>query len=447
MVRHWIILISSLFALLLPGSRAWTDEKKASAQRGWEAVSRKALSPGIWSLKAMDNLWKPWGLKDKPADYARAVRDRYGLHSAPYANDGLPLGLRPSARLFDQGIINNCLLCHAGTVAGRTIIGLGNSTLDLQGLFEDLSTADGLKLNLPYRFSYVRGTIDPINSLTNLIAVRDPDLNLQKPAPLPYSKDVCSDPPAWWLLKRKKTRDWTGAIDAHSTRVDMVNLLSPFNSAEYVKAQEPAFADISAFLLTVQPPKYPFPIDEKKAARGKELFVENCQKCHGNKEQYPNKIVPLAKIGTDPLLCESQTAQLADYFNKTWLAREVGRDGKLLQVSESTGYQAPPLDGVWATAPYFHNSSAPTVYHVLNSKARPKFFTRSYRSEKEDYDPVKLGLKITVLDGPADPKAPGFEQRKVYDTTLPGRGNGGHAYGDDLTEEERLDVIEFLKTL
>jgi hypothetical protein len=79
--------------------------------------------------------------------------------------------------------------------------------------------------------------------------------------------------------------------------------------------------------------------------------------------------------------------------------------------------------------------------------ARPKIFTRSFFTGKEDYDPVKLGWKITVLDEPADSKLLGIERRKIYDTTLPGRGNAGHAFGDDLTEPERLAVIEYLKTL
>jgi hypothetical protein len=114
---------------------------------------------------------------------------------------------------------------------------------------------------------------------------------------------------------------------------------------------------------------------------------------------------------------------------------------------EHKGYQAPPLDGVWATAPYFHNSSAPTVYDVLNSKARPKIYTRSYRGEKEDYDPVKLGLMIVVLEETPATKLSRWEQRKIYDTTRPGRGNGGHTFGDDLSEEERMTVIEYLKTL
>lgn len=40
-----------------------------------------------------------------------------------------------------------------------------------------------------------------------------------------------------------------------------------------------------------------------------------------------------------------------------------------------------------------------------------------------------------------------IDRRKVYDTTQPGRGNGGHLFGDGLTEGERIAVIEYLKTL
>ena len=116
-------------------------------------------------------------------------------------------------------------------------------------------------------------------------------------------------------------------------------------------------------------------------------------------------------------------------------------------MSDTRGYQAPPLDGVWATAPYFHNGSAPTVYHVLNSAARPRVFTRSYRTGADEYDPDRLGWKITVLEAPPPADAPEFERRKVYDTTLPGRDNGGHTYGDDLTDDDRWAVIEYLKTL
>ena len=84
---------------------------------------------------------------------------------------------------------------------------------------------------------------------------------------------------------------------------------------------------------------------------------------------------------------------------------------------------------------------------MLNSKGRPKIYTRSFHTDEADYDKVKLGWKVKVLDGPPDEKLPPIERRKVYDTTQPGRGNGGHTFGDKLTDEERKAVIEYLKTL
>jgi cytochrome c2 len=421
-----------------------------SAERGRQTLLHRSLNPAIWSTKAYDNLWRQWGLSQKPDNYAAAVEEHYGLHAPLDSSAGLPLGLIESTNFRGKGIVNNCLLCHAGTVAGQTVIGLGNASLDLQSLFDDLAAADGFRYGMPFRFSNVRGTVDPINPATFLLQFRDADLNIQKPIDLGYSQHVCSDPPAWWLIKKKQTRDWTGIIDARSIRVDMVNLLSPANTAAYIKSQESTFADISAFLLTVLPPRYPFPVDQASADRGKPLFVENCAKCHGTygrEASYPNKVVPLGVIGTDRTLVDAMTPRLFENINQTWLAREIGPDGKPIQLNLNHGYQAPPLDGVWATAPYFHNASVPTVYDVLNSAARPKIHTRSYQTGKEEYDPVKLGWKVTVLEKPADASLSGYERRRIYDTGIPGQSNSGHTFGDKLSEAERMAVIEYLKTL
>ena len=90
----------------------------------------------------------------------------------------------------------------------------------------------------------------------------------------------------------------------------------------------------------------------------------------------------------------------------------------------------------------------PTVYHVLNSKARPAVFTRSYRTDLDAYDSKKLGWKFQELPEAPDPHGLSpVEFRKVYDTRKFGRTNGGHTYGDKLTDEERFAVIEYLKTL
>jgi hypothetical protein len=179
------------------------------------------------------------------------------------------------------------------------------------------------------------------------------------------------------------------------------------------------------------------------------VFAKHCSKCHGTygaNPTYPNKIVTLDQIGTDPTLAQAATQKLADNFNLSWLARERDPEGNPIQLAVNDGYQAPPLDGIWATAPYFHNGSVPTVYQVLNSKARPTIYTRSYRTDRQDYDTANLGWKITEL-AKMPPGLQPNEERRIYNTTLPGRHSTGHTYGDKLTEAERMAVIEYLKTL
>jgi hypothetical protein len=87
------------------------------------------------------------------------------------------------------------------------------------------------------------------------------------------------------------------------------------------------------------------------------------------------------------------------------------------------------------------------VYHVLNSRARPKLYTRSFKTDKDAYDMDKLGWKTQLLAQAPGADVSPFERRKVYDTTAPGRSNSGHVYGDQLTDEDRMAIIEYLKTL
>ena len=441
----------TVIAIAVATGLATQEAAKSAAERGALAVrGQPTMNPPVWSAKAYDNLWMRWGVKEKPADYACAVQERYGLHPAQYPNNGLPMGLHYSQGILGKGVINDCLLCHASVVAGQTVIGAANSTLDLQSLFEDLNTIDKLPYEFPFKFAYARGTIDPVNPATFLMEFRDHDLNVRIPVKLDYSENIASDPPAWWLLKRKTTRNWTGGVQVNDTRIDMVNLLNPFNSAAHIKSHEKTFEDIHAFVLSVESPKYPFPVDAELAAKGRGLFTETCARCHGTygpDSKYPSKIVPLETLGTDATLAKSLSAKNIAYFNKSWFGQLKAADGTKLEIVETPGYQAPPLDGIWATAPYFHNAAVPSLYHVLNSKARPTYWTRTYGTAKDDFDPINVGWKTTMLDAPPAPNLSGHERRKVYDATQPGRSNAGHTFGDQFTDDERRSVIEYLKTL
>ena len=99
-------------------------------------------------------------------------------------------------------------------------------------------------------------------------------------------------------------------------------------------------------------------------------------------------------------------------------------------------YKARPLDGIWSTGPFLHNGSVPTLYDLLQAPAdRPKTFWVGART----YDPKHVGYAT-------DAASPG--NSFPFNTTLAGNSNKGHDYGvGKLTETQRLELLEYLKTL
>jgi mono/diheme cytochrome c family protein len=439
MRRIAAFLIALVVADRLPAA------EPTAADRGYKALTETAFIPAFWTNKVVQDAWKVWpGVKERPENYAEVFREHYGLHEAPYRSGPLPMGLRKAKRVFNDGIGADCMLCHGGSILGKSIVGLGNSTLDIQALFEDFNKVDGLP-KPPFTFGNVRGTNEADGFGVYLLGFRNPDLSISgKWVNLGLRDDTCADVPAWWLMKKKRTMYYTGATDSRSVRSLMQFMMHPLNGPEAFDKAEPAFRDILEYLVSLEPPKYPFPIDETKAKQGEAVFKVNCARCHGTygaKWTYPNKVIPLDEIGTDPVRHAAVSVKYGQAYSDSWF----GKEGKPLRATE--GYQAPPLDGIWATAPYFHNGSVPTLAGVLNSKSRPKLFTRSFKTGEADYDKERVGWAVTELDAPLHRAVPAYEQRKVYDTSKPGRSNAGHTYGDDLTEEQRRAVIEYLKTL
>lgn len=439
-------------SLLLCVNVAFADTPAGDPARGKRILETRGFNPAAWTTTAYESAWKVWGLSEKPADYAEQFRERYGLHPAPYPNDGLPMGLRKAFGLVGRGVAIDCLACHGGSIMGQSYIGLGNASLDAHALFDELNKANGRSANLPFRFSNVRGTSEAVGMGVFLLGLRAPDLSPRLPrVELGLHDDICSDVPAWWHLKKKRTMYHTGGSDARSVRSLMQFMMGSLSGPQAFIKEEAAFRDIQAYMKNMEVPKYPLPIDRDRAAVGKKVFEQNCSKCHGaygENPTYPNRIVKLDEIGTDPNRFNGLTAAFGEYYNRTWFAKE--RTGWIYDdfaARPTDGYQAPPLDGIWATAPYLHNGSVPTVYHLLKSDERPRLYTRSFRTGKEDYDAEKLGWKITLLDAPPSDALPAIERRRVYDTSQPGRRNTGHVYGDHLTDAERRAVIEYLKTL
>jgi cytochrome c5 len=103
-------------------------------------------------------------------------------------------------------------------------------------------------------------------------------------------------------------------------------------------------------------------------------------------------------------------------------------------------YKARPLNGIWATAPYLHNGSVPTLYDLLlpkksdKDKADGEFRPDVFKVGSREFDPEKVGLKSDIGD--------------PFVTEYAGNGNSGHEYGArSLSRDQKLDLIEYLKTL
>jgi cytochrome c5 len=382
-------------------------------------------------------------------------------------NKGVPYNF--SATIASNGIkvvSTNCFNCHAehSPADGSLIIGLGNTTADnTQDVAQQFGLIDNV-VKLRYSttspewkayFPLSRGftTISPFIKMETrgvnpadkifaaLSAYRDgKNLTWLPQAQFAIPQGVIpTDVPAWWLMHKKNALYYDGLGRGDFARLSMATaMVSMLDSAEARKI-DANFPDVMAYISSLRPPKYPNPIDQTLANKGKGIFNITCAKCHGTYDAtptYPNLLVDLQTVRTDSALANSYftNPQYHTWFNTSWF----NQGANAAQLLPNHGYVAPPLDGIWATAPYLHNGSVPTLDELLNSAQRPAKWSRTF-DNKADFDAVKLGIKYTLQTTKVDVK--------TYDTSLFGYGNGGHTFGDKLTTDERKAVIEYLKTL
>ena len=361
-------------------------------------------------------------------------------------------------------IAPNCMQCHGSYLDGKYILGLGNSAFD--GTLNQGFLAQLLGNSVKSKFgdsspeweafqqfyhsgaALANGKISTKTVGTNsadkiteiLIAHRDTnDLTWNSEAFAAINPEVIPiDPPAWWLLKKKNAQFTTGIGRGDFARISMASSLLTMKDSSKAQEVDQRFVDVVTFIKSIESPKYPYEIDNLRALEGAQIFENKCSKCHGTygiNAEYPNYLVHHDKIGTDPMLAQSYHVRKAFVrrYNSSWF----GRGKYKAQMVPGDGYVAPPLDGIWATAPYFHNGSVPSIHHVLDSKSRPTYWRRSFNNK--DYNWEDLGWKYKEKKSKID--------KYTYDTTLPGYGNQGHTFGDGLTSDQRMQLIEYLKTL
>lgn len=429
--------------------------EETPAERGYRWLTTKPFLPADFDDEIFENLWTVWPAEAREAarqatreDRRRLTFSRYGLIERSGSDGRAPaLGYVADGK---GGWVMNCLACHSGQVAGRQIPGVPNSNFLLETLTEDvrllkLQTGKALthldlgSLKMPLGGS--RGTTNSVVFGVALGALRDKDLNLRRDIPPPRFVHHDEDAPAFWNVRRKQRIYADGfAIKSHRPLVQFVML--PRNSGSTLRGWEPEFRDILAWIESLEAPRYPWDIDRKLAESGRIAFERTCARCHGkygDGGNYPEKIVPIDEVQTDPLRLQSLTVEYRRNMRESWF----GDYGREAYIDDPGGYVAPPLDGIWATAPYLHNGSVPTLWHLLHPVDRPAVWKRT----ESGYDRSRVGLEVTEFEQVPSAVQSAAEKREYFNSRLKGKSAAGHNFPETLTEDEKRAVLEYLKTL
>jgi mono/diheme cytochrome c family protein len=480
-------------AAAIPAVGPWNSGVKIPAepqvggdpQRGWDTlVQGDYMTCGIPA-----KLWEIGAFQGFISTALGGAKDAPRLATRNDKNKNLPYFLNRFVSPDDgSDVMNaNCLLCHGGRFDGELVVGLGNPEADFTGgagagsggipLTDELLDAFGLnalekaQLRKVFQRASVLGPrtamrtigMNPAEMFAVILMVHHDRDTLAwsdtELTPLKVKDEngdeipdaiVTSDPPPWWRAHKKNGLFYNGMARGDHRGTMAVATSVCVDTVERARQVDDLFRDINAFITTLRAPKYTRPIDTALAATGEELFMKNCAGCHGTyaardeDEWYPNLLIPLAVIGTDPVVANAgviHAPELVTWYNQSFY----GMVTRLEPNNPFVGYTPPPLDGIWATAPYLHNGSVPTIELVLNSGARPTYWKRQDLDSRH-FDADALGWPfVEVPYSQAD--APQSERKYIYDTTYFSQSNAGHQFGDHLSDTERHAVLEYLKTL
>ena len=461
-----------------------------------------------------------------------------------------------------------CHACHSGAagLAGEGAdtgfqYGSGNPLQDIALMAKELGLSaasgfDGKGFGAIFSlFGTSRGTnnASDVNVFFLINQEGGPSFDEQLFGVLTSGSTASGDTPAWWNIGHRPVKFQDGYFAADSSRVDMI-FYTPIDGVtggdEGENWVRDHAQDADKWMMSLKSPEYPLPIDTALAEQGAILFHSknlwasdlnntvpepeggngSCASCHGayspryvNDSSYladplmegvASNIAPKHVIRTDPARVDTNNEAVNQYGGNSFLGfyETVGtendcgpRNREEVRGDREVGYLAPPLYGVWATAPYLHNGSVPDVWGLLDPEARPAIWRRVSTPARSDqqgkvvmgfdvsmaraYDPQKLGWRYDALScgegtipfldcTPGSNDSPIFqdilsqlygnliltwnlgqlpvflqatrqqvEDRKIYNTHLYSQGNEGHDFTAVLTDPERKAIIEYLKTL
>jgi mono/diheme cytochrome c family protein len=209
-----------------------------------------------------------------------------------------------------------------------------------------------------------------------------------------------------------------------------------------------ALDDVMHFIRAYRPPAFPGRIDRALADSGEREYAARCSSCHGTMSRdedrprlisLPNRLLPVSVIGTDPRRAAEADSSIAAAVRAGY--------SRFASIDSTGAYVAPPLSGIWATAPYLHNGSVPTLWHLMHPGERPsRFYVGGHALDLE-----RVGIAGEVDDEgtlryPRDYRP--WSTPMLYDTSEPGRSNRGHeSMFAGMSEAEKRALLEYLKRL
>lgn len=452
----------SCLVWVLVASAAAAQDAPRAARRGFDFLVNKSYLPADFDQETFDQIWRAWppalqtqAAAATPLQRREMAYRRYGLTFRPDDPSGKPLQY-----VVDAGgnWSMNCFTCHGGNLLGKPYPGRPNSDIGLQSLVADVRLT---KLIIKKQFSPMdagslvyplgmnRGLTNSVMFGVTLMAYRNPDLTLRRQPRHPTLVHHDMDPPPWWNFRYRR-KLYIDAFATKSVRSLMPFLLVPENGPDKFDQWQRDYEDVYAYLESLTPPVYPFPIDAALAATGEHVFHHHCAECHGTYGEdpdYPERVIPIDEIGTDRVRLDALQEDSRSAYADSWFTH-FRRHETILQPA---GYVAPPLHGIWASAPYFHNGSVPTLWHVLRPDQRPAVWRRKRPPDDApsdaEFDTLRVGLTITELERVPALLFSKHERRQIFRTSDLGKSAGGHEFPARLTASEKEAVLEYLKTL
>jgi len=464
---------------------------------------------GFTKIKDTDDLFARVGLHSYPRTEAE------GADLIPHRGPETPkmrMGVTVFERAGVEALTLSCAACHSSNLFGKKILGLTNRFPRANEFFvlgkkavrlvptEVYASVFGTNHEETQLFSRLRerlravGTKRPANlgldtSLAQVaisLARRGDDeyASFDRAHELAPRKEMLttfvadSKPAVWWNVKYKNRWLSDGSVVAGNpiyTNIlwNEIGRGTDLRELEgWFEKNSKTIEELTTAVFSTEAPRITdfFPAERislERAKRGEITYAKTCAGCHGTYTKawsspgaetlprsellrttlvkYPER-TKVMNVGTDPNRAKGMES-LERGLNPLAISRKNG-----IVIKRQDGYVPPPLVGIWARYPYFHNNSAPNLCSVLSAgDARPATYYAGEANDRErDYDADCGGYPTGARVPPEWKNNPEY----LYDTRRPGMGNRGHDEGilskngvELLSGDEKRDLIEFLKTL